>query len=246
MGESSYVIGIKIEGDESQEILEQSQETYINKVLERFHMKNCSPSIALIIKGGKFSLSQCLSNDLKNNMKNISYASIVGSLMYVQVCTRLDITYAVRMLGRYQSNSSLKQWRAAKKVMQYLQKTRDYKLTYRRYDHLDMIGYSNSNFANCFDFRKSTSKYVFLLVEGVISWRSVKQTLVASSTMEVEFVSCFEATSNAIWLRSFILGLQVVDSISKPLRIYCDNFVEVFLAKNNKSGSHSKHINIKY
>ena len=130
--------------------------------------------------------------------------------------------------------------------MQYLQMTRDYKLTYRRYDHLDMIGYSYSNFANYFDFRKSTSKYVFLLVEGVISWRSVKQTLVASSTMEVEFVSCFEATSNAIWLRSFILGFQVVDSISKPLRIYCDNFVEVFLAKNNKSGSHSKHINIKY
>ena len=83
LGGASYVIGIKIEGDESQEILEQSQETYINKVLERFHMKNCSPSIALIIKGGKFSLSQCLSNDLKNNMKNISYASIVESLMYV-------------------------------------------------------------------------------------------------------------------------------------------------------------------
>ena len=183
MGESSYVIGIKIEGDESQEILGQSQETYINKVLERFHMKNCSPSIALIIKGGKFSLSQCPSNDLeKKNMKNIPYASIVESLMYVQVCTRLDITYAVGMLGRYQSNSSLKQWRAAKKVMQYLQKTRDYKLTYRRYDHLDMIGYSYSNFANYFDFRKSTSKYVFLLVEGAISWRSAKQTLVASST----------------------------------------------------------------
>ena len=52
--------------------------------------------------------------------------------------------------------------------------------------------------------------------------------------------------SQAIWLRCFISRLEVVDSISKSLRIYCDNFVVVFLAKNNKNGSHSKHIDIKY
>ena len=64
MGEASYVIDIKIERDISQRILGFSQETYINKVLERFHMKNCSPSIAPIIKGDKFSLNQCSSSDL--------------------------------------------------------------------------------------------------------------------------------------------------------------------------------------
>ena len=53
-------------------------------------------------------------------MKNIPYASIVGSLMYAQVCTRLDIAYAVGMLGRYQSNPSIDHWRAAKKVMRHL------------------------------------------------------------------------------------------------------------------------------
>ncbi|GMI94837.1 hypothetical protein HRI_003153000 [Hibiscus trionum] len=64
--------------------------------------------------------------------------------------------------------------------------------------------------------------------------------------MEVEFVSCFEATSHGIWLKSFVSGLRLVDSISKQLRIYCDNLDVVFMAKNNKSGSRSKHINIKY
>ena len=111
---------------------------------------------------------------------------------------------------------------------------------------MDVVGYSDSDFASCLDSRKSTSGYVFLLAGGAISWRSAKQTLVATSTTEAKFVSCFEATSQAIWMRSFISGLQVVDSISKPLRIYCDNSVVVFLAKNNKSGSHSKHIDIKY
>ena len=67
-----------------------------------------------------------------------------------------------------------------------------------------MVGYSDSDFAGCPDSRKSTSGYVFLLAEGVISWRSVNQSLVSTSTTEAEFVSCFEVTSQAIWLRSFI------------------------------------------
>ena len=64
--------------------------------------------------------------------------------------------------------------------------------------------------------------------------------------MEAEFVSCFEATSHGVWLKSFIYGLRVVDSISRPIRMYCDNSAAVFMAKNNKSGSRSKHIDIKY
>ena len=118
MGEASYVIGIKIERDRSQRILGLSQETYINKVLEIFRMQDCPPGVAPIVKGDKFSLNQCPSNDLeKKKMKNIPYAFAVGSLMYAQVCIRLDISYAVGMLGSYQSNRGLEHWKTAKKVM---------------------------------------------------------------------------------------------------------------------------------
>ena len=64
--------------------------------------------------------------------------------------------------------------------------------------------------------------------------------------MEAEFVSCFEASSHGVWLKSFISGLRIVDSISRPLKLYYDNSATVFMAKNNKSGSRSKHIDIKY
>ena len=64
--------------------------------------------------------------------------------------------------------------------------------------------------------------------------------------MEAEFISCFEATSHGVWLKSFIVGLRVVESISRPLRMSCDNSAAVFMAKNNKSDSRSKHIDIKY
>ena len=83
-----------------------------------------------------------------------------------------------------------------------------------------------------------------MLASGAISWRSTKQTLVTTSTMEDEFASCFEATSHGVWLKNFISGLRIVDSISKILRLYCDNSVAIFIAKNNKSGSRSKHIDI--
>ena len=85
-----------------------------------------------------------------------------------------------------------------------------------------------------------------MLANGAISWRRAKQTLTATSTMEAEFISCFEATLHGVWLKSFMSGLNIIDSVSRPLRLYCDNSAAVFMAKNNKSGSRSKHIDIKY
>ena len=83
MGVATYVIGIKIHRDRFQGFLGLSQETYINKVLERFRMKDCSPSIAPILKGDRFNLDWCTKNDLEwEQIKNIPYTSIVGSLMY--------------------------------------------------------------------------------------------------------------------------------------------------------------------
>ena len=116
---------------------------------------------------------------------------------------------------------------------------------YRRNDNLEVIGYSNSDYVSCIDSRKSTLGYVFMLADGAISWRSTKQTLITTSTMEAEFVFCFEATLHGVWLKSFIFGLKDVDSISRPLKIYCDNSTAVFMAKNNKSNSRNKHIDIK-
>ncbi|XP_034676504.1 secreted RxLR effector protein 161-like [Vitis riparia] len=131
-------------------------------------------------------------------MKNIPYASEVKSLMYAQVCTRPDIAFVVGMLGRYQSNPGLDHWKTAKKAMRYLQGTKDYKLMYRRTSNLEVVDYSDLDFAGCVDSRKSISGYIFILVGQAISWRSVKQTLTATSTMESEFISCFEATSHGV------------------------------------------------
>jgi hypothetical protein len=80
----------------------------------------------------------------------------------------------VGMLGRYQSNPGMKHWKATKRVMRYLQGNKDYDLTYRHIDHLEVVGYSDLDLTGCVDSKKSTSGYIFLLVGKAISWRGSK------------------------------------------------------------------------
>ena len=150
--------------------------------------------------------------------------------------------FVVGMLDRYQSNPRVHHWKAAEKVLRYLQGTKEHMLIYKRSNNLEVIGYSDSDYAGCVDTRKFTFGYLFLLANGVISWKSAKQSVIATSTMEAEFVACFEATIQ----QNFISGLGIVDSIAKPLRIYYDNTAAVFFSKNDRYTKGAKHMNLKY
>ncbi|RDY00868.1 hypothetical protein CR513_15882, partial [Mucuna pruriens] len=238
LGEASFVLGIQILRDRSQGILRLSQENYINKVLKRFDMKDSKPGDTLIAKGDKFSLKQCPNNDLeRNEMQKIPYALAVGSLTYAQVCTHPDM---VEVLGRYLSYPGMQHWKAIKRVMRYLRRTKGHMLTYRKFEDLEIIEYSDFDFAGCQDSKRSTSGYIYMLAGGAISWKSVKQTLIAPSTMAVEFVACLEASNQGIWF------LRVVDGIERPLKIYCDNNSAVLYSNNNRSSTKSKFIDIKF
>jgi len=133
-----------------------------------------------------------------------------------------------------------------KKALRYVRGTTGLMLTYRKSETLEIEGYSDSDFAGDADDRKSTSGYIFTLAKGAISWKSSKQSVTASSTMYAEFVACYEASGQVTWLKKFVPGLKVVDSIEKPLKLYCDNEPAVFYAHNNKSSGAAKHIDIKF
>jgi hypothetical protein len=119
-------------------------------------------------------------------------------------------------------------------------------LTYRRSDKLEVIGYTDSDFADCVDSLKSTSDYIFMLAGGTIFWRSAKQIMIASSTMAAEFIACFEASNHEIWLKNFVTGPHILDNIKLQLKLYYDNSSAVLYSNNNTSSSKSKHIDIKF
>ena len=137
-------------------------------------MQQCKTGIALVCKGDKLSLSQCPYSDFeKAQMKNVPYASALGSIMYAQVCTRPDIAFTTGLLGRYQSNPGYNHWVAAKKVMRYLKRTKDYMLIYKYVEDLQLVGYLDSDIAGCQDEKKSTTGYIFKLAGGVMSLKVI-------------------------------------------------------------------------
>jgi len=102
-------------------------------------------------------------------------------------------------------------------------------LTYRKSDHLEVIGYTYSNFVSCMDTRKSTFGYVYLLARGAISWKSAKQSVIVASTMEVEFMACFNegmTTSLEAPLRRITRSMSRGESsIPSPLSLFCITLV---------------------
>ena len=85
-----------------------------------------------------------------------------------------------------------------------------------------------------------------MLAGGAICWRSVKQTLVASSTMITDVISCYEASTHGVWLRNFVTELRILEGIKRPLKLYCDNKSAMLYSNNNRSSYKSKHVDIKF
>ena len=107
--------------------------------------------------------------------------------MYAMLCTRPDIYF-----NRFQSNPGLDHWVAVKHILKYLKRTRNYILVYSGEDMI-LRGYTDSDFQTDVNSRKSTSGSVFTSGGGAIVWRSIKQSCIADSTMEAEYIAGCEA-----------------------------------------------------
>ena len=99
------------------------------------------------------------------DMRHVPYASVIRSLMYAMLCTRLDIYYVVRVVSRFQSNPGPYHWIMVKHILKYLRRTRDYMLVYSG-DDLKIHGYTDSDFQGDRDPRKSTSSSMFTFGGG--------------------------------------------------------------------------------
>jgi Reverse transcriptase (RNA-dependent DNA polymerase) len=117
LGETVYILGIKIYRDRSKRLIGLSQNTYIDKVLNRFSMQNYKKGFLSMNHDARFSKTQCpLTIDEWSIMSRVPYASAIGSIMYVMLCTRHDVSYAWSVMSRYQANPVLEHWNAVKKI----------------------------------------------------------------------------------------------------------------------------------
>ena len=192
LGSVKQIIGMKISHDQKNRKLWLSQESYIEKVLERFIMSKAKAVCFPLAGHLKLSSKQCPTSkkDMKD-MSKVPYASVVGSLMYAMIYTRPDITHAVEVVSRFLTNHGKEHWEAVKWILRYLKGT--YKV-FLCFDNCEPMlnGYTNSNMTGDVDSRKSILGFLMTFTRGAISWQSKLQKCVALSTMEVKYIAINE------------------------------------------------------
>ncbi|XP_062015895.1 secreted RxLR effector protein 161-like [Rosa rugosa] len=212
-------------------------------------MATCAHGEVPISKGDKLNKDQCPKTSVeKREMESVPYARLVGSLMYAQVCTRPDLFFAVGMLSRFQSDPGHKHWTPGKKVLRYLQRTKSHMLVYKCVKKLELVGFTDSDFAgNYHASMKSTCGYVYILAGGAVAWKTMKQSLIATSTMQAEIIAIYEGVCEGLWIRNFLLETKILSNlVDGKLKVYCDNEAAVFFSKNSKRSNNSKHIDLKF
>ncbi|XP_066968182.1 uncharacterized protein [Macrobrachium rosenbergii] len=124
--------------------------------------------------------------------------SAVGSLLYLSTRTRPDITFAVCNVAKFCTNPTKYHWSAVKRIFRYLRGTCDLGIVYSKQNSCFCVGYSDADWAGDKNDSKSTSGYCFSLSSGLISWRTNKQSCVALSTAEAEYVALSSAAQEAV------------------------------------------------
>lgn len=237
LNELEFFLGMKIERDISDSILKISQLKYIEKIIKNFNMEHCKP-ISTPMEPG-LDLSKI---EEKENT-NKPYRELIGSLMYLMLCTRPDISYAVGYLSRFQSCSTDAHWEYLKRILRYLQLTKEMKLVFGNNKNDEIIGYVDSDWASDKTDRKSTTGYVLKLYGSTILWGSKKQNCVSLSSTEAEYIALSYALCEYLSLKNLLHDL---DQHFQPLVMYEDNQAVIRLASEFGQFARLKHIDIRY
>lgn len=171
-----------------------------------------------------------------------TYLQKFGTLNYCPTLTRPDVAFAQSLYGRFNANPAQEHMDGINQEMAYLAATATWGIQYRQQEHLELVGYVDADWQGCSDTRRSTTGYVFMLAGGAIDWKSNRQTSVAMSTCEAEYIAAGEATKAAIWIRSFINDLRIDGVSVARVPLHVDNQSAIKLAKNPEFSQQTKHI----
>lgn len=237
MGKMNHFLGVKIEYFSAGRIWI-GQPSYTRNLLKKFSMENSKPVATPVEIGSKLIKS----NETDKLVDPEMYQSVVGQLLYLSTRTRPDIAYAVSNVARFSSKPSQQHWIAVKRIMRYLNGTIDYGLLYEKNSTIE--GFSDADWAGDLNDRKSTSGYVFMMSGAAISWNSKKQTCVALSTAEAEYIALSKASQESIWLRRLLADMG--EKQPNATIINEDNQSAIAMTKNPQFHGRAKHIDMKY
>lgn len=237
LGLLKYFLGVSVNRHDNKTWI--GQPAYTRAIVSKFGMEQCKPARTPVSTGTKLLKSVEQSEVIDVSL----YQSVVGSLLYLSGWTRPDISFAVSYVARFCSKPTKEHWIAVKRILRYLKGSSTYGLVYQKIDS-PLIEFSDADWAGDVNERKSTSGYLFMLSGAAISWKSRKQTCVALSTAEAEYVALAAATQEAVWIRRLLIDLNCGGI--HPTVIHEDNQSAICIGQNPQYHSKTKHIDIKY
>jgi len=232
-GEIDCILGINVHKSHNN-TYSLSQENYIKNILEKYNINNLKKSKTPCTGTNTISENNTLFD------KTI-FKSAIGGLIFLARCTRPDIAFAVNKAARKCEEPTVSDWKKIINIFKYLNSTSNYKITY--HGKGDFIAYSDSDFAGDINDRKSTSGYIILMGKSPICWSSRKQSIVATSTTEAEYISTSECIKKVLWVRNLIKELF---GIEKEITVFTDNLSSKTTMENGDLNTKLKHIDIKY
>jgi hypothetical protein len=234
----SWMLGIKILNEISSITLTQS--LYINSILSKFKMEH--------IKTQKVPMNPNYSKQLRNTKPyndNTLFRSLLGSLMYLAVQKRPDISFAVSRIACYAHEPLIQDYEALVYLVGYLKNTSQIGIKYNKNVALNFYGYSDSDFAEEITTRRSTTGSIWYLNGSPVSWNSKRQELITTSSTEAELVALDFTFKEGLWLQRLLIKIGLINA-DHPIKLLVDNQSTIKIVNGSKITQRTKHIDVKY
>lgn len=237
----NYFLGLQIGTNDDGSIC-MHQEGYARKVLNKFKMDDCNPVHVPFDPNTMVKFSDHTQEVMP--ARNVPYRELIGSLMYLAIATRPDISFALSYLSQHLENPSVAHWNALKRMLKYIKGTSNYGIKFNANSNVQLNVYSDADFAGDVETRVSRTGFVHMIGTAPISWCSQKQRTVSLSTAESEYIASSESVRELVWLQ---LLLSEIDPINTSIpTLFVDNQSALKQIKNPENHKRSKHVDVKY
>ncbi len=241
LGPCQNYLGVQIIRDRKCQTITLTQPEYVNQVLKRHKMKDCKSVTTPMKSGATYMLVNKGYVAFRDDIK--AFKSAIESLLYLTTQTRPDIAFAVSKLAQFTNNPTSQHWIGIKRIMRYLKGTKDVGITFNGLNDVDLVEHTDSDWAGDKETRRSTSDLLYIMNDGAITWKSKKQTCVALSSCEAEYIAFALAGQEAVWLQRLVKELEYPLT---TMTLRADNQEIIATAKNLGQSARMKHIDLRY
>ena len=238
------MLGMEVKRDRVSRTITLNQTRFAQEIIDRFGLKDLRPARTPMEEHKQLIIDSNLSREELQGVNISQYLQAVGSLMYLMLCTRPDLAFAVGVISRYSHDPRSVHWAAVLRIFGYISGTKDQGLTLGgRNDAPILEMWSDADYAGDHETRRSTTGYVIKLFGSTVVWASRRQKSISKSSHEAEFIALSQGCQNLLWISKLLreLGFDV-----PTISVHVDNQSAIETTKKGNHSERTKHIDVAY